>query len=466
MTSVRARPGIDWVLVASATAAGIGVLWLLAALPVIEDTRDWTLDYVAYRDAASRFGEGLSMYSMRSLAGPFYPYGSDLYLYPPPLGIVMNPLAGIALAQGALIWYLLHVVAIVVACLLMPVRLPIRLLSLGVAALSFAVLRDLTVGNVSSLMLLPMAAAWRWLDRPAGSVALALAISVRTSFGLLLAWQALRRAWHPLLWTIGAGGLVFVVSLVLTGPDVYRDYLTMLGHLAIDSDLNSSDLAHTAITLGVAADSAWMANIVGWGIAAIAVLASLRRERETGFMVTLGASLLMAPLMWEHYLAMIVLPAAFLAGRGRVWAVGLPFLTWLPQELLPFVAIAATLLPFLAQDKASPADDQLPDELSRVGAAAKSGHRQARSTGADRAQRHDRTWSRHAPPDRGQRREVPSNRSTFRDPTRCAESRRKRSSVHRSLRRSMPCPHYSSVTVAHRPLVPLDRLGTQEAGCA
>ena len=350
LTSGRTRPGIDWVLVASATAAGIGVLWLLAALPVIEGTSDWTLDYVAYRDAASRFGEGQSMYSMRSIAGPFYPYGSDLYLYPPPLAIVMSPLAGLAYAQGALIWYLLHVVAIVGACLLMPVRLPIRLLSLGVATLSFAVLRDLTVGNVSSLMLLPMATAWRWLDRPAGSVALALAISVRTSFGLLLAWQALRRAWRPLLWTIGAGGLVFVVSLVLTGPDGYRDYFTMLSHVSIDSDLNSSDLAHSAITLGVPDDSAWMANFVGWGIAAAAVLLSLRRDREIGFMVTLGASLLTAPLMWEHYLALIVLPAAFLADRGKVWAVGLPFLTWLPHEFLPFVAIAAMLLPFLARD--------------------------------------------------------------------------------------------------------------------
>ena len=73
-------------------------------------------------------------------------------------------------------------------------------------------------------------------------------------------------------------------------------------------------------------------------------------------MVTLGASLLMAPLMWEHYLALTVLPAAFLAGRGRVWAVGLPFLTWLPHEFLPFVAIAATLLPFIARDMAT-ADD-------------------------------------------------------------------------------------------------------------
>ena len=64
-----------------------------------------------------------------------------------------------------------------------------------------------------------------------------------------------------------------MVSLVLTGPDGYRDYFTMLSHVSIDSDLNSSDLAHTAITLGVADDSAWMANIVGWGIAAIAAVA-------------------------------------------------------------------------------------------------------------------------------------------------------------------------------------------------
>jgi hypothetical protein len=68
-------------------------------------------------------------------------------------------------------------------------------------------------------------------------------------------------------------------------------------------------------------------------------------------MVTAGAALLLAPLIWDHYLSLVLLPAAFLAERGRPWALLLPLATWLPGELLPIVSIATLLLPFLARDK-------------------------------------------------------------------------------------------------------------------
>ena len=46
---------------------------------------------------------------------------------------------------------------------------------------------------------------------------------------------------------------------------------------------------------------------------------------------------------------MLVLPAAMLADRGRPVAIALPLLFWLPAELLPFVALLATILPFRAR---------------------------------------------------------------------------------------------------------------------
>ena len=77
-------------------------------------------------------------------------------------------------------------------------------------------------------------------------------------------------------------------------------------------------------------------------------------------MVTLGATLLLSPLLWEHYLVSLLLPAAFLAQRGRPWALALPLLAWLPVAFLPLLAIAATLLPFLAR---SPSADAYPAGL-------------------------------------------------------------------------------------------------------
>ena len=89
----------------------------------------------------------------------------------------------------------------------------------------------------------------------------------------------------------------------------------------------------------------------GKAIAIGAIVLSLRRDREVGFMVTLIASLLLSPLLWDHYLAMLLLPAAFLAGRGRPWGMLLPLAAWLPvivegwTWLYPAVVIVALLLP-------------------------------------------------------------------------------------------------------------------------
>ena len=63
-----------------------------------------------------------------------------------------------------------------------------------------------------------------------------------------------------------------------------------------------------------------------------ALLLSLRREREIGYMVVLCGSLLVVPLLWDHYLATLVVPAAFLAQRLWRPLVLLPLLSWLAHR--------------------------------------------------------------------------------------------------------------------------------------
>jgi hypothetical protein len=83
-----------------------------------------------------------------------------------------------------------------------------------------------------------------------------------------------------------------------------------------------------------------------------------------GYIVAVGASLLITPLLWSHYLVALLLPAAYLADRVRLPFIALPLLGWLPLHLVPFVAIAATFLPFLAWS-ARPQDDERPSPVTR-----------------------------------------------------------------------------------------------------
>lgn len=347
----------------AAVALGLGLLWLAVAAHrfsqgayvdgVWEYVADdaWAFDLEAYVGAALRLGTEGSLYRPDLMAGPFEPGPADLFYYAPPLGVAMLPFTGMPVADSAIIWYVLRVAALLAACALMPVRPVTRALAFAVMAFSWPVLKDAVLGNVSILLLLPLVVAWRWIDRPAGSVALALAMAVRPGLGVLLLWQLLRRRWRAAAWTIAGGLAVVVLTLPFVGLDGYLDYVAVLRNLGVPEGVSENrDLGGVALALGASGEVVTLARIASVGIAGLAILLSLRRDREVSFMVTLVASLLLVPLLWDHYLATLLLPAAFLADRLRLIAILLPLLAWLPGLALPGVVLAAMLLPFLVRD--------------------------------------------------------------------------------------------------------------------
>jgi hypothetical protein len=346
-----------------AVALGLGLLWLaVAALRfsegayvdgVWEYVADdaWAFDLEAYVGAALRLGTQGTLYDAALMAGPFEPGPADLFYYAPPLGVAMLPFTGLPIHDSSVIWYVLRVAALLAACALMPVRPTTRVLAFGVVALSWPVLKDAVLGNVSILLLLPLVMAWRWLDRPVGSLALAAAMAVRPSLGVFLLWQLLRRRWRAAAWTVAGGLGIIVLTLPFVGVDGYLDYVAVLGNLNVPQGASENrDLGGVAIMLGASGEVVTLARAASVLIAGMAVLLSLRRDREVGFMVTLMASLLLVPLLWDHYLATLLLPAAFLADRLRLVAILLPLLAWLPGPMLAGVVLAAMLLPFLVRD--------------------------------------------------------------------------------------------------------------------
>ena len=324
-------------------------LFLLIALNTFLHTSGWGFDFEAYFLAAERLARGDGIYQPWTLAAPFRPGNYGLYLYAPPLAVATLPFTMLSLPTATLLWFVVRAGLLALACAVMPARPTIRLLAFAVAAVTSPVLVDLNLGNVSVLVLALLVIVWRWLDRPAGSIALAVAMSLRPTLGLLLVWWLLRRLWRPVVWTLLAGLVMIVMTLPIVGVQGYLDFVTVLRNVSeVTGVANNLDLGTTVLRFQFAPILATLALFGGYAVAIGALLYSLRRDRETSFMVTIGATLLLAPLLWDHYLAGLLLPAAFLAQRGRPLALGLPLLAWLPQPFLPFLAIAATLLPLLA----------------------------------------------------------------------------------------------------------------------
>lgn len=348
---LRSRPE----LVAAALAALLFVL-LLLALAALHGSAAWAYDLAAYHGAAQRLAAGGSPYQPATLDGPFHVGPGGLYLYSPLPAVLLLPLAGMDLDAAAVVFLVVRLALLVALCALMPVSRLVRLAVLAVACLSAPVLQDLNLGNASLIVTFLAVVAWRYLDRPLGSLAIAAALAVRPTMGLHLGWWLLRGRWRSLLWGIAAVAALFLVSLPIVGLRSWSEYLTVLRNLTdFEAAARNFALGAVATRLGLPPALATTALFAGYAAAAIAVLLSLRRDRELSFVVTLGATLLLSPLLWDHYLTNLLVPAAFLAGRGRWWGLALPLLCWLPQDLLPLVALAGLVAPFAAPDRGEPA---------------------------------------------------------------------------------------------------------------
>lgn len=330
--------------------ACVGAAFLVLALIIVLDATGWGYDFEAYFLSARRLARGDAIYQGFMLEGAFSPGMYSYYMYAPPLAVGVLPFTAVSLQVATIVWFVLRVALLAIACAVMPVRSTVKLLVFAVAAFSQPVLVDLSLGNVSLLVVVALAFAWRGLDRPMGSIAAALAMSVRPTLGVLLIWWAARRHWKAVLWTLLAGLAMVLLTLPFTGIDAYVDYLTVLRNIdQVTGVPNNLDLASTMLRLNLDPLIATAALYGGYALALGAMIVSLRHDRDLSFMVTISATMLLAPLLWDHYLASLLLPAAFLAQRGRTWGLALPLLGWLPAPLLPLVAVAGTLAPFLAE---------------------------------------------------------------------------------------------------------------------
>jgi len=340
---------------AFAMAMGVaGAVLLVAALAVFSSSTGYSYDLAAYLSAAARVAAGGTPYQPQTLSGPFNPGPAGLYLYPPPLAVLLAAVSGLAPSAVEAGWWLLRVGLLIAGCAALPVPRWVRGGVLLVLAVSYPTLIDLNLGNVSLLVLVTSCLAWRWLDRPASGRLTALALALRPTLVVLPIWWLIRRRWQPLAWTIGAGLALVVLTLPFVGLGGYVDYLTVVRNLShVTGVTHNVDLASAALLLGWGPDIVQPALIVQYALGLGACGLALRQDREAGFVMVTVASLLLAPLIWVHYLVVLALPAALLAARGYRVAILLPLLGWLPEPALPLVAIAGAYLPLLAARRPS-----------------------------------------------------------------------------------------------------------------
>ncbi len=296
-------------------------------------------DFQAYLHAAQRLLDGRPLYDPGvDLAGGF-----AIYLYPPPFALAFVPFAllpdGVALAA----WLGVLAVAFVAGVALLPVRRDIRWLVLLLAGLQWPFLYTMKLGQVTPLLLFAFAAGWRWMDRPivlAGSLAAGTAIKLQPA--LLFAWAVVERRWRAV--ALGAAALVglAIVATSITGPGAWADYVALLRKVS-SPVTTPHNFTPGAIAYQAGASEA-LATAIQWlsvlAVGLVTVFAWLRRDDETSYVVTVVASQLLSPLLWDHYAVVLLIPVALLLERRQWWASAIPLATWGPVWVYPVVFFA------------------------------------------------------------------------------------------------------------------------------
>lgn len=246
------------------------------------------------------------------------------YAYPPFLAVVLAPVAllpedlGVSFLPGAL-WSVLLLAAIVWALLLLGVRdwrcYPI------VLAYTFT-LEAIEYGALGPILLLLLAVLWRVRDRAWGGVALGGAIVLKLFLWPLLLWLLFTQRARSVVVAAAVAAGAALGSWAIIGFAGLDDYAALLRKLTDVEAANSYSALAALQAAGASESVAWLL-VVAAGVALLALgyrvsrsSALDREERERrSLTLAVAAALVLTPILWLHYLVLLVLPIALARPR-------------------------------------------------------------------------------------------------------------------------------------------------------
>jgi alpha-1,2-mannosyltransferase len=285
------------------------------------------------------------------------------YVYPPLLAYALIPFTIVSLTT-AIVVAVIGVAALLVATLAV---LGVRDLRCYAAMFLWApTVNELHTASASVLVTFAAAVAWRYRATvlPLG-VTVGLGIATKLVLWPLLVWTAATSRLRVTATAALVGGGITLVLWSLLEFDGLERYPAMLRRLAeLEAEESYSLLgAFAELGLGDVAARA-LAFVVGVALLAACVALARRGDDFRSFTFALAASLALTPIVWLHYLVLLLVPLAIARPRfSAVWLMPLLlFLTPLNgngesiQPLLPALVAVAVITLVLVEP------EPLPDE--------------------------------------------------------------------------------------------------------
>ncbi len=323
-----APPAARWAAAAARCSAVVflGVVPVCLFVILVATLRHHASDFTTFWESGRAMLHGRSPYpSVQSLPAHPDPKTFAPFVYPPVAAVAMLPLSLLPFGVAIVVFLLVDLAAVALALRLLGVT---DWRCYGAAFASAPVFASAGLGAISPLLLLGVAAAWRYRDRTV-RVGLLVAYVATAKLFLWPVWLWLVRTRRFAAAGVAAGAAVAGVlgAWAAIGFAGLHDYPALLGRLTrlVGPESYSPYALGRSLGLDSAAaqSGAYLAGAAGIALAAW----KLRGDRRL-LTAALAVSLLMTPILWLHYLVVLYVPIALARRRFTpLWLA--PLALWL-----------------------------------------------------------------------------------------------------------------------------------------
>ena len=300
-------------------AAGVWLVWTyIDKLHNAINANQAPHDLAVFLRAGHEVVHGVSPYAYRA---------DSTYAYPPLLAFIAAPFHMLGAGSATFLWMVLSIAAIVLALWWLGLR---DWRCYALALLFRPTQSALDLGTVGPLLLLSVAALWRWRDTVvAAGTALGAGIALKLFLWPLVVWLAITRRVRAAVAAVAATLALVLIPWAVIGFAGIGHYPGLLRHLSRDEASGS----YSVVALVVRAHLPEGVGLAVSIIVAVALLAAAvwvaRDERMTlldrdvaTLTLALAAALAASPIVWIHYFVLLLVPLALTRPRLSVlWLV-------------------------------------------------------------------------------------------------------------------------------------------------
>jgi hypothetical protein len=207
----------------------------------------------------------------------------------------------------------------------------------GIALMWLPVYDGWMTANESLFLLLGLGCLWRWRDRPwVAGLLVATMISLKPLMWPLALWLLATRRWRASAHALGYGFLLNLAAWSIVGFSQIGAYLHAAGADTADSWRTGFGLPALVGHFGAGRTTGVVAMVVlSAGLAAAVCHRGLvKRNQVQALILALGLALVSSPLVWSHYVVLLLMPLALLRPRLD-WLWLLPILMWVCPPAYP-----------------------------------------------------------------------------------------------------------------------------------